>query len=73
MPLLAPLVVVGLVVGADLWVLSDARRCARQGTPVVLRFGSLTIGTPEAWAVACLLLFVIFLPIYVVARRSSAT
>jgi hypothetical protein len=67
---LGPLLIVGIVVCLDLWVLADARRWARQGSPVVFRFGSLTIGTPEAWAVACLLVFVIFMPIYVVARRS---
>jgi hypothetical protein len=38
--------------------------------PVVFRFGDFTIGTPEAWAAACLLLFVIFMPVYAVARRS---
>jgi hypothetical protein len=38
--------------------------------PVVFRFGGSTIGTPEAWAAACLLLFVIFRPIIAVARRS---
>lgn len=70
MTVLEPLVIAGVVVCLDLWVLADARRWARQGTPVVLHFRSLTVETPEAWAVACLLLFVIFMPIYVVARRS---
>jgi hypothetical protein len=68
-PVLAPLVVVGVVVCFALWVLADARRWARRGTPVVVRLGSITIATPEAWAVACLLLFVIFGPVYVIARR----
>ncbi len=67
---LGPLVMASVVVCLDLWVLSDARRWARQGSPVVFRLGSLTMGTPEAWAIACLLAFVIFVPIYVVARRS---
>jgi hypothetical protein len=70
MTVLAPLVIAGVVVCLDLWVLADARRWARQGTPVVFRIGSVTVGTPEAWAAACLLLFVIFVPIYVVARNS---
>jgi predicted amidohydrolase len=66
----APLIAVGVIVCADLWVFADARRWARRGTPVVFRYGGFAIGTPEAWAVACLLLFVIFMPIYAVARRS---
>ena len=68
--LVAPLVIVAAVVCVDLWVFSDARRWTRQGTPVVFRIGSLAVGTPEAWAVGCLLLFVIFVPLYAVARRS---
>ncbi len=71
MTILAPLVIAVVVVCVDVWVLVDARRWARRGTPVVFRLGSFTIGTPEAWVVACLLLFVIFVPIYAVARRST--
>jgi hypothetical protein len=67
---LAPLIVVALVVGAALWVLADARQWDRQGTPVGFRAGPIAIDTPQAWAIACLVLFVIFLPIYAVARRS---
>jgi hypothetical protein len=70
MTVLGPLLIVGVVVCLDLWVLADALRWTGQGTPVVFRFGSLTIGTPETWAIACLLMFVIFIPIYVVARRA---
>ena len=58
-----------LVVGSDLWVFLDARRWSRAGTPVVLRLGSLTIGLPETWFIACLVLWIFFFPTYVVARR----
>jgi hypothetical protein len=68
--LLVPVAVVVFVAGVDLWVLADARRWARRGTPVVSRVGPFTIETPETWAAACLLMFVIFVPIYAVARRS---
>lgn len=64
------MVVVAVVVCVDLCVFADARRWERRGTPVVFRYGSLAVGTPEAWAVGCLLLFVIFVPLYAVARRS---
>lgn len=68
--LLIPAFVALLVVSVDVWVLTDARRWAQAGSPVVFRFGSLSIATPESWALACLVLFVFFLPIYAVARRS---
>jgi hypothetical protein len=67
---IAPVIIAGLVICADVWVLLDARRWTRKGTPVVFRFGSITIATPETWAALCLLLFVIFLPIYAIARRA---
>lgn len=68
--LLTPLVVVGVILLADVWVFVDARRWARQGCPVEFRFGSFAIETPQAWAFACVLFFVVFMPIYAVARRS---
>ncbi|MEO6886168.1 MAG: hypothetical protein ABI232_07785 [Jatrophihabitantaceae bacterium] len=67
--LFAPVLIALAVVTVDLWVFTDARRWARVGTPVVFRLGSLTIATPEAWALACLLLFIFFVPVYAVARR----
>jgi hypothetical protein len=65
-----PLAVALVVVGAAAWVLVDARRWARAGTPVVFRIGSLTIERPETWAALCLLLLVFALPIYAIARRN---
>ena len=61
--------VVLVVAAVALWVLTDARRWAQAGTPVVFRLGALSISTPEAWAVGCLVLFIFFVPIYAVARR----
>jgi len=66
---LAALIVAIVVVCVDLWVFVDARHWALHGTPVVFRLGSFTLGSPEAWALACLVLFVFFVPIYAVARR----
>lgn len=62
--------VVLVLVAVDLWVLADAQQGARSGAPVVFRFGALTVKTPESWFVACLVLWVIFFPIYIVARRA---
>ena len=65
-----PLVVVGVILLADVWVFVDARRWAEQGSPVRFQFGSFAIETPQAWAIACVLVFILFMPIYAVARRS---
>ena len=67
--LLAPVLVALLVASFAIWVYGDARRWSRAGTPVVFRLGSLSITTPQAWALACLLVFVVFAPVYAVARR----
>jgi hypothetical protein len=68
MPALAPLVVLLVVVLTDLWVYVDAKRCAAGGTPVFLRIGRFTIETPAAWLVACMVLWVVFFPMYLVSR-----
>lgn len=34
----------------------------------MFRLGLFSVETPEAWAVACLPLFVIFMPIYAIGR-----
>jgi hypothetical protein len=65
---LLPVLVILVVASVDLWVFTDARRWERAGTPVVFSFGSLTIATPQMWALACLVLFVVFVPIYAIAR-----
>ncbi|HEX2849943.1 MAG TPA: hypothetical protein VHN98_05300 [Acidimicrobiales bacterium] len=61
------LLVVFLV--SDAWVYLDARASAQRGEPVVASFGRLSITTPETWLLACALVWVVFLPAYVVARR----
>jgi len=71
--LLAPVLVALVVVSFSVWVYADARRWVLAGTPVVFRLGSLTITTPRAWALSCLLIFVFFAPIYSIARRDWTT
>jgi len=68
---LTPLLVLGLGAAVDLWVYNDAKRQAALERPVVFRAGSLVVATPAAWAVACLLLWVVFLPLYAASRRTS--
>ncbi len=66
--LLVPVLVVLVILAVDLWVYADAKRCADEGAPVVLRAGAFAVDTPAAWFVACLVLWVIFFPLYVASR-----
>ena len=60
------------VVGAIAWrVYVDASNRFARGHPVVLRIGALQIDSPLAWALACLVCCVIFVPIYLVLSGSS--
>jgi hypothetical protein len=54
---------VGLAI--DLWVYSDAKAHVERGRPVVFSAGSLEVSTPMAWFLACLLLWLLFLPLYI--------
>lgn len=66
--LLAPFIVLVIVVATDLWVYVDARRCTNSGAPVFVKIGRVAIETPVAWLVACLVVWVVFFPTYVVSR-----
>jgi len=69
--LLAPLLVLLIVVATDLWVYADAKRCAAEGSPVLLRIGSFAIDTPVAWLVGCAVLWIFFFPMYFVSRSGT--
>jgi hypothetical protein len=65
---LVPIVILLVVLATDVWVYVDARAQAERGMPVVLSFGSLKVTTPAAWFVGCLLLWIVFLPLYITGR-----
>jgi hypothetical protein len=48
----------------DLWVYSDAQERLRRGDRVTFSYGSLVVDTPQAWFLGCLILWVIFFPLY---------
>ena len=60
-----------LVVVTDLWVYADARLRQGTGREPGVQVGSLRIESPEAWAIVCLVLFVVAFPAYVIARRRA--
>jgi hypothetical protein len=65
---LAPILVLSVVVAIDLWVYADARALSERGTPVVFSTDFLTVDTPAAWLIGCLLLSIVFLPLYIAIR-----
>jgi hypothetical protein len=68
---LVVLVPIVLVIGADIWVYVDARSHQGSGREPGVRIGSLQVESPEAWALGCLVLFVIVFPMYLIARREA--
>jgi hypothetical protein len=67
----SPFIVLALFWASDLWVFEDARKRHQLGTPVVWAGGPLRLETPVVWLIACLLLWIVFFPLYLFSRRSS--
>jgi cytochrome c oxidase assembly factor CtaG len=61
-----------LIVAADVWVYLDARSRQGTGREVSATVISLDIDTPNAWLLWCVVLFLVFFPVYLVARRATA-
>jgi hypothetical protein len=66
---LIPIVPLIAWLAASVWVYRDAKTNAAAGTPVYLQIGTLRIDTPEAWAAACTALLIVFMPLYLTARK----
>lgn len=60
-----------IIAPLDVWVYLDARRREREGDSVGVEVGSLRFDKPGQWLAGCLLLFVAFLPAYLVARNQQ--
>lgn len=65
---LVPLVDLAAGIAIDAWVYVDARRHAERGMAVTFRSGSLVVDTPAMWLLGCLVLWILFLPLYLTAR-----
>lgn len=65
---LVPLIVIATVVAIDSWVYADAKRRADAGRPVTFQAGGLAVDTPPMWFAGCLVLFIIFFPLYLTRR-----
>ena len=65
---LVPILILLLLGAIDLWVYADAKAYSKRGTRVVLSTGFLTVDTPAAWFFGCLLLSIVFIPLYLTIR-----
>ena len=65
---LVPVLVLLVILAIDLWVYADAKQRADHGAPVVVRIGAIVLKTPETWFVGCLILWIVFFPLYMVRR-----
>jgi cytochrome c oxidase assembly factor CtaG len=61
-----------ILLGIDAWVYEDARARAESGAPVTFSAGGFFLETPLQWFIACLLVWIVFLPLYVVRRSPAA-
>ncbi len=61
--------VLAALFGVDAWVYADATGHAQQGRPVVVSVGSFRVDTPGAWFAACLVLSLLFIPLYIANRE----
>jgi hypothetical protein len=62
------LLLVALVV--DAWIFLEARAREAEGREVVASVGPVTLSTPAHWLLGCLLLWVVVVPLYLVARNA---
>jgi hypothetical protein len=69
--LLVSLALLGAVVACDIWVYVDVTSLEARGRPVVARLGTVEIADPEMRLILVIIVWVIFFPLYMVARRAS--
>ena len=67
---LAAVVLLVGVLAVDAWVFVDARARSVRGRDVVATVGQVTLSTAEEWLLSCLLLWVLVVPLYLVARSA---
>ena len=58
-----------MILAIDSWVYRDAKLRVARRRPVIFRAGSFVIDTPAMWFVSCLILWILFFPLYITSRR----
>lgn len=66
-----PPIGISALVASVAGVLRDARVHANTGHPVAVYLGEFQIEKPEAWASACLVMWIVFFPLHLKARSKS--
>lgn len=64
---LVSILVLLVVLASDVWVYADARERLRRGDPVTVSLGRSRLAAPEAWFLGCLVIWVVFFPLYLTA------
>lgn len=67
---IAPFVLLAVALVVDAWVYVDARSRSAHDDAVVASVGPVTLSTPEHWLIGCVLLWILVLPLYLVARQA---
>ncbi|MER7367098.1 hypothetical protein ACI2LC_37990 [Nonomuraea wenchangensis] len=66
------LISLAVLLGSVGWVYQDASAHARRGTPIYFSAGSIELSQPTTWALGCLCLWIVFLPLYLTCRRQAS-
>ena len=67
----APVLILIVLLATDVWVYRDSGRSLARGQPVTVTVGPYRMESPTVWFVACLLLWILAFPLYLVARSQS--
>jgi cytochrome c oxidase assembly factor CtaG len=68
---LVPILLMLVVLATDVWVYRDSGSRLTRGEPVTVTFGPFRLESPTVWFVACLVLWILAFPLYLVARGQS--
>jgi hypothetical protein len=66
-----PILLLLVVLATDLWVYLDSGSRLAGGEPVTVTLGPFRVESPTVWFVACLVLWIVAFPLYLVARGQS--
>ena len=66
-----PILLLLVVLATDVWVYRDSGLRLARGEPVTVTLGQYRMESPTVWFVACLLLWILAFPLYLVARGQS--
>lgn len=69
--LLVTLVLIVAILASDFWVYVDATAHEERGRPVVARVGTVEVARPQMWLTFVVIVWVLFFPLYMVARKAS--